>query len=389
MAFFTKDTSFVNRIVFPAPRPPTYTAASFPTELVWMPDPGDRARGGVAPAVLLRWPASEFLVLFFHGNGEDLGGAVVFLRDLMNALSNTVRISVLAVEYPGYGIYKGVANESGALRAAEAAFSFATRELSWPVSNLILLGVSIGTGPAVHLASQFDAGGLVLLAAYESVRSVAKHLVGTLASYLISDRFVNHRHIREVRCPAIFIHGTQDEMIPCDQSVRLFERCPSENKQIVLAEGVGHNGFDLIDDIVVPLQSFFNRIRAQRSAIGAVVQCPDLCSPLSLSVISSWFASPTPTKAARKWRSGCLPIRPEMGEGPSCESDGEPPFSVVQRFGDGPIVVDDRHFDLSSEDVGRLCHMGFSRPDAEFALQETGGNLESALDILLIQSAMS
>lgn len=84
----------MNRIVFPAPRPPTYTAASFPTELVWMPDPGDRARGGVAPAVLLRWPASEFLVLFFHGNGEDLGGAVVFLRDLMNALSNTVRISV-------------------------------------------------------------------------------------------------------------------------------------------------------------------------------------------------------------------------------------------------------------------------------------------------------
>lgn len=319
-----------------------------------------------------------------------------------------MRAQVLAVEYPGYGIYKGVANESGALRAAEAAFSFATRELSWPVSNLILLGVSIGTGPAVHLASQFDAGGLVLLAAYESVRSVAKHLVGTLASYLISDRFVNHRHIREVRCPAIFIHGTQDEMIPCDQvgrtrlsvlaiwmltvgtqSVRLFERCPSENKQIVLAEGVGHNGFDLIDDIVVPLQSFFNRIRAQRSTIGAVVECPDLCSPLSLSVISSWFASPTPAKAVRKWRSGCLPIRPEMGEEPSCESDGEPPFSVVQRFGDGPIVVDDRHFDLSSEDVGRLCHMGFSRPDAECALQETGGNLESALDILLIQSAMS
>jgi len=41
-------------------------------------------------------------MLFFHGNAEDVGLASELLEHLME----TLKIHVLAVEYPSYGIYR-------------------------------------------------------------------------------------------------------------------------------------------------------------------------------------------------------------------------------------------------------------------------------------------
>ena len=42
-------------------------------------------------------------LLFFHGNAEDLGSALRLLKHMRNSLDT----HIIAVEYPGYGVYKG------------------------------------------------------------------------------------------------------------------------------------------------------------------------------------------------------------------------------------------------------------------------------------------
>jgi hypothetical protein len=42
------------------------------------------------------------LVLYFHGNAEDIGLAY----DLMFMFGTEMKYHVLAIEYPGYGLYK-------------------------------------------------------------------------------------------------------------------------------------------------------------------------------------------------------------------------------------------------------------------------------------------
>jgi abhydrolase domain-containing protein 17 len=45
---------------------------------------------------------SSKILLFFHGNAEDIGLAMdllVFIRDML-------QVHVIAMEYPGYGIYQ-------------------------------------------------------------------------------------------------------------------------------------------------------------------------------------------------------------------------------------------------------------------------------------------
>ena len=42
------------------------------------------------------------MLIYFHGNAEDIGLAF----DLMYVFGSEMRMHILAVEYPGYGLYK-------------------------------------------------------------------------------------------------------------------------------------------------------------------------------------------------------------------------------------------------------------------------------------------
>lgn len=44
-------------------------------------------------------------MIYFHGNAEDIG----YSYEFTDSIRKNLKINVLSVEYPGYGIYKGEA----------------------------------------------------------------------------------------------------------------------------------------------------------------------------------------------------------------------------------------------------------------------------------------
>ena len=54
----------------------------------------------------------------------------------------------------GYGMAPGQPNEVSVLRNIQAAYDFAISGLLWDPERIVFFGRSIGTGPAVALASQ-------------------------------------------------------------------------------------------------------------------------------------------------------------------------------------------------------------------------------------------
>ena len=66
----------------------------------------------------MKYPAgSAKLMIYFHANAEDLGRAHKFL----NYVHSYLRMHVLAVEYPGYGVYcESNKLSSGSVRNASA-----------------------------------------------------------------------------------------------------------------------------------------------------------------------------------------------------------------------------------------------------------------------------
>ena len=54
------------------------------------------------PCLYLRNKNSSRLLIYFHANAEDVGAT----RELLEYVYKYLNVSAVAVEYPGYGVYK-------------------------------------------------------------------------------------------------------------------------------------------------------------------------------------------------------------------------------------------------------------------------------------------
>ena len=131
-------------------------------------------------------------------------------------MSVTNNCSVLAVEYPGYGIYRTEQADAITLMInAELVMQYLIEVKHYKAKDIILIGRSMGSGPACQLAVQYPSvSALVLLSPYTSLKQAVKTLLGTLASLIVRERFENIKLIERVRCPTLIIHGQKDDLIP-------------------------------------------------------------------------------------------------------------------------------------------------------------------------------
>merc|ERR1712091_528173 len=104
--------------------------------------------------------------------------------------------------------------EEAVYEVAQTAFRFLVDEVNVPYSQIILFGRSLGTGPAVHLASKYPVGGLILVSAFSSIKKAVQSIGGSVVAWIFQERFPNFRAIANVSCPTLFIHGERDGLIP-------------------------------------------------------------------------------------------------------------------------------------------------------------------------------
>merc|ERR1719384_658969 len=177
-------------------------------------------------------------------------------------------MNVLAVEYPGYGLLHGLpASEDALKEVALTAFRFILDELKVAYEQIILFGRSVGSGPTVYLASRFPVGGLILVAAFASIREAAKSLVGNIVAQVLDERFPNIALIGNVSCPTLIIHGEKDSLIPPSHSVALFKHCRAR-KLLITPPGMEHNT-NLSTDaqfLAIPAINFFGLPGYQQEA---------------------------------------------------------------------------------------------------------------------------
>jgi hypothetical protein len=87
---------------------------------------------------------ADKILIYFHGNNEDLAQAFRFVQYFQYRME----VHIIVVEYPGYGVYDGTPNETNVLSDAHRVIEFCTKVLRWKSNDLIVMGRSIGTGPA-------------------------------------------------------------------------------------------------------------------------------------------------------------------------------------------------------------------------------------------------
>lgn len=176
------------------------------------------------------------VILYFHGNAGDLSGWQFVAEDF-----TTSGYGVLIIDYRGYGKSSGTISEQGFYHDADAAYDFLIRRKKIQPDNIIIYGRSIGTGVAVELASKRHVKGLVLEAPYTSLGALANEkLPFFFPSLYMKYRFNNLGKINQVKSPVVFIHGTEDTLIPAAHSEKLFNTFKGKKEKIVV-NGGSHN----------------------------------------------------------------------------------------------------------------------------------------------------
>mmetsp|Transcript_35670 Transcript_35670/g.90755 ORF Transcript_35670/g.90755 Transcript_35670/m.90755 type:complete len:604 (-) Transcript_35670:56-1867(-) len=253
LSLFPSD--IVDSILFPTPRS-TYDFDDFPDDLVWIPrslDPKDVDRQDSVPCLLLTSPSARFFVFYLHSNAEDLGRC----RQFCNIIRAQFQVHVLAVEYPGYGLCAGKANEETVLENAHLAFKFLREVLHWSLDEILVMGRSIGCGSALSIASKHKVAGLILICPFISVRELFREFVGRVAE-VIQERFPNLELMQRVSSPLLLVHGKLDTVVPWTHGQALYKACTAR-KRIIVPEKMHHNSnlFAEPSFFVMPMLQFF------------------------------------------------------------------------------------------------------------------------------------
>ena len=230
---FVAMDALVRSMLYPAPmfRVPTPPPSPL-EELVLTTSEGDR---------VISWLSSLDdgpVMLFLHGNGENLE---TLRRVGLFEEFRRLGVSVLAIDYPGYGRSSGKPSEASLIASGRAGFeALAAR---FPTRPKFIAGWSLGAAVAVQTAAthQRDLAGQIFLSPWYDLPTVASSIFPEmLVRIALRDRYHSGEAADGLDLPALVIHGELDQLIPVDHGRRLHERLPTGSRFVGL-DGVGHN----------------------------------------------------------------------------------------------------------------------------------------------------
>lgn len=160
---------------------------------------------------------SQTVVLFCHGNGDDLGTVKPYAQWLSAKLGHRV----VSFDYPGYGHSSGTTTESSIYQSALLAYHYCVEHLR--AQRILLYGKSLGTGAAMFLASRKDiaetkriAGTILVSPLASGVRtlSASSYMTRGTIEALDNQFMPNVEYAKKVSAPVLVMHGLDDKIIP-------------------------------------------------------------------------------------------------------------------------------------------------------------------------------
>jgi hypothetical protein len=171
--------------------------------------------GDMLSVCLFKAPNPKGLIFYLHGNGGDLqswGGVATNYT--------TLGYDVFMMDYPGYGKSTGhIKSLQQFLNSVSAAYLFI--KPNYPEDHIIILGYSIGTGPAAWLASQNHPQKLLLLAPYFSLNDLIGKYYPYLPGMILKYHINTYQYIQHTTAQIIIFHGDKDEVIYYGSSLKL------------------------------------------------------------------------------------------------------------------------------------------------------------------------
>lgn len=202
-------------------------------------------------------------ILLFHGNGEIAIEYRYFLPLFFNC-----GVNLAVIDYRGYGFSTGWPIFSSLFEDAMPIYeAFRTwMEEQSLTDSLFVLGRSLGSTCAAEIGAQDSPGlrGLIFESGIGSAYRIITQLFGISSSLVTPaslEEWSNDTRAAKFQKPVLIIHGTNDQIVPCEHAKILYDAIPeSIEKELIYIEGAGHNDiFQYEEAYFVPLRKFIEK----------------------------------------------------------------------------------------------------------------------------------
>ncbi len=181
---------------------------------------------------------SEATILFCHGNG----GNIFHRLDSINIFSN-LGLNCFIFDYRGYGNSEGKPSEEGTYLDAQAAYKWLTKQKEISPDDIIIFGKSLGGAVATQLATKVKTKALIIESAFTSYIDVGKKFYPYMPiKWFARFDYNTLDYIKKVHCPVMIIHSRNDEIIPFEFGLELYDAA-NEPKEFVEIFGSHNDGF--------------------------------------------------------------------------------------------------------------------------------------------------
>ncbi len=219
--------------------------------------PQERSNVAEQPSILLPVSDTRLLVtlkahdgpdaiLYFGGTGEDAARTLpAFTRQFPDH-------AIYMLNYRGYAGNPGEPSEKDNYNDAVALFN----EVKQKHTHLTVIGRSLGTGIAVHLASEYPVSGLALITPYNSMVEIAASRYPLVpVNFLLHERYDSFLYAPKITVPTILLMAENDEIIPRASTESLFANFRNGVARLVTIKNADHNSISDSEDYYPLLKS--------------------------------------------------------------------------------------------------------------------------------------
>jgi pimeloyl-ACP methyl ester carboxylesterase len=174
------------------------------------------------------------LLVYYGGNAEEVSAN---LWDIERYAAG----AYLFMNYRGYGGSGGRPSQKALCRDALHILDQVTARESIPLDRIVLMGRSLGSGVAVHVAANRPVRGVVLVTPFDSLTNVARHHYPIFPVRLLLKHPFNSLALAPgIKTSALMLIAERDEVIPTELAVNLSRAWGGPVRTLVIP-AAGHN----------------------------------------------------------------------------------------------------------------------------------------------------
>lgn len=148
------------------------------------------------------------LIVYYGGNAEDVSSN-------FTDLDRFATRSLLFMNYRGYGGSDGHPSEQALCADALFVLDTVLKTHAIDPGHVVLMGRSLGSGVAVHVAARRKVGGVILVTPFDSLTHVAQaHYPVFPVRMMLRHRFDSASLAARIDTPALFLTAANDRVVP-------------------------------------------------------------------------------------------------------------------------------------------------------------------------------